>query len=105
MAITINIKTGVVDLGDTKELEITPKDSAGDAFDATELTAVFTSQSGNATTYTHDGAGGTETIPAPSSSVYTINHTFEELGEWSIGVTATDVNGNVEVETGKVLVQ
>lgn len=98
MALTLDISTGVVDLGDTKELSVTPKDSDGTAFDPTTLVAVFTPPSGSATTYNKGDFTDT-------SNVFTVNHTFHVLNEWSIKVTVTDANGNTEVETGKVVVQ
>lgn len=87
MAIDVNIASGRIDKGDTKKLTVTPKDEDGETMTAT-LEIVLTSPSGEDTTYTQSPA----------------NHTFDEAGIWRITVTATDSEGNAEVETGGVQV-
>ena len=104
MALTLNISTSQVDLGDTKRLTISPKDENDAGFDLTDLVVVFTPPSGTATTYAVNATGDEVEISAPSSNVYTIYHTFDERGPWDVKVTGTDSSGNVEVETGTVQV-
>lgn len=105
MALTLDISSGQVDVGDTKKLEVTPKDDAGTAIDVADLVVVFTSPAGTATTYAI-GASGEETeIGSPVASVYTILHTFSTAGVWRVKVTATDAEDNVEVESGYVRVR
>jgi nitrogen fixation protein FixH len=92
MAIELNISSGKIDQGETKRLQVTPKDEAGDAMAVSALEAVFTPPTGEATTYTLEDFSG--------SGPYTVAHTFDEAGIWRIAVTATDSEGKVEVERG-----
>ncbi len=98
MALSLDISTGQVDLGETKTLQVVCK-SDGTAFAPTTLTAVFTPPTeANAVTRNKDD------FDVASGHVYTTEVTFSEAGRWNIVVTAVDALGNVEKEKGNVIV-
>ena len=98
MALNISgVSSGRVDLGDTKTLSVTPKDSDGTAIAPTTLTAVFTPETGTADTYDIDDF-------TLSSGVYLLDHTFDVAGRWDIAVTAVDSASRTEVERYAIIV-
>lgn len=95
MAIELSIDR--IDKGDTKRLVVVVKDESGSAFTPSSLTAVFTPQDGDPTSYSLEDF-------TASGSAYVLRHTFNASGFWSVVVTATDSDGSTEVERGKVYV-
>jgi nitrogen fixation protein FixH len=97
MAITVDISSGRIDVGETKTLKVTPLDENGDALVPTTLTAVFTPPTGDATTKNKPDF-------ALASGVYSVNFTFGVAGPWKVVVTAVDGLSNTEIESGTIRV-
>ncbi len=98
MAITLDISTGQVDAGDTKTLNVHPKDVDGADVVPAALVAVFTPPTGDATTKNLGDF-------SLASGVYSVQFTFAIAGKWKIKITATDELGYTEVENGIVRVR